>query len=75
MDTMTFHLLNLTCTAIFCTGFGLLGGYAWGKEEAFNTIRRRQEAKEKARVNRFKTVFEAGVSQKKEVSAIAKTTI
>jgi hypothetical protein len=75
MDSVTFHLLNLTCTAVFCTGLGLVGGYGWGKEDAFKAIRRRQAAREKARVNSFRTTFKAGISQKKEVSAQAKTTI
>ena len=75
MNSVTYQLLNLTCTAIFCTGLGLVGGYGWGYEEALKAIRRRQIAKEKARVNSFRTTFKAGVSQKKEVSAKAETTI
>jgi len=72
MNPTTYQILNITCTAVFFGGTGLVFGYGWGKENAFRTFRNALIADEAARVNGFRTTFEAGVkdssTQKKETS-------
>lgn len=72
MNSATYQLLNLTCATVFCGGVGLILGYGWGRESAFQAVRNALIADEAARVNGFRTLFNAGVKSdlktKKETS-------
>lgn len=65
MDSAIFQGLQLLTAAFACGGLGLLLGYGWGEEAALQAQAKAAAAKEQARVNRFKTIFEEGVKQKK----------
>lgn len=65
MESTIHQGLNLLTFAIGFGGLGLIFGYGWGEEATLQAQAKATEAKEQARVNRFKTIFEEGVKQKK----------
>lgn len=72
MNSATYQLLNITCATVFCGGAGLILGYGWGRESAFEAVRKALIADEAVRISGFKKTFNAGVKSdlktKKETS-------
>lgn len=79
MDSATYQLLNLICAAMFCGVTGLVLGFGWGRESAFDAVRNALIADEAARANGFRRTFEAGINSdvktKKEASQNCEATI
>ena len=65
MDNTSYHLLNITTLTIGSGVVGLAIGFNWGQESAEQAQQNAVVTREAARINGFKTVFEAGVNQKK----------
>lgn len=65
MDNTWYHLLNITTLTVGSGIVGLALGFNWGQESAVQTRKNAAATREAARANGFKTVFEAGVNQKK----------
>ncbi|MBF2055084.1 MAG: hypothetical protein IGS03_16670 [Candidatus Sericytochromatia bacterium] len=65
MDNTWYHLLNITTLTIGSGVVGLALGFNWGRESAAQPQQNAAVTRDAARINGFKTVFEAGVNQKK----------
>lgn len=64
MDNTWYHLLNITGLTIGSGVVGLILGFNWGQESA-EQAQQNAAVTRAARINGFKTVFEAGVNAKK----------